>query len=498
MLPIAYSVLLSKSSVFDFNQNTGICKVKLLAELAVDHQSTDTIEVTEHDHENVEPLQLSVTSHSSTVRYSLKYKSTVNGAAYESVSKSRHCESSGFCCPCVERRGDCNLGDVLADRKTSHFIKLPENDWWSLFEIESIISRSYAVVEVDGEKFTVSEQTPRIKIKGKRLQGSLTFIGAYSKVANPRTYEDRYFAIPGKTITLDTDLIGNTAILLDKSKLDLSGNTCNKLGVTQAALVNSGCGGRKGDCTRNQMTDLETTIAKETICGEGNTIDVEGHSIICTLSQRSPAKVLISLEAKDIKILRTVCEGTILQIDHSFSSTDHLFVVKIRNLDKFLKADFLVSMTCEKFLFLKTTAVSISLLPEEASDVQFRFLQSFESVGQVNCEALLQDMGSATPISTKLISVNLEKIQENRMNQSAGEAKEVIVYIPEDSGTCAECGFFNFACLVSRGCYSKMTGSVSAILFGGLAGLGFIYFFPVILSSLMFLFSCCSCCCRRK
>lgn len=181
-------------------------------------------------------------------------------------------------------------------------------------------------------------------------QYSLFFIyiaqGDLAQARPPNNFQQQYLVVPdrfydggGKLTPHERVLLYphhlQYAMLLDKSFFDLSGETCDRIGVAWTAFKyqSEGCERTPGDCVKNQ---IENFHEEDTARGEENPLYfvkrycdglMEGEQVVddagyivdeyfmCPIDQRHTTMVRLELKADQMRFVSNVGKAVIVQVE---------------------------------------------------------------------------------------------------------------------------------------------------------------------------------------
>jgi len=318
-------------------------------------------------------------------------------------------------------------------------------------------------------------------------------------------------------------------MLISKSNFDLSGRTCNKIGVSHAAFVtNQGdkCEGMIGDCLGNQLDDFWSQLSDSSasaassipteLCRSigGNFVHNDGYRLSCALylaSSDSPTQVLIELNAQDVSIVYNDSIGEIITV-RVIESSEALIqrvtaIVSVRNTGDQISEFLVLVNACDPpSITFPLSASRVSILANASMDVPIKIEDSNFTGSVYECTAILED-SFGQKLSEFKFQFNLSSVAVDRITQAADNSTG---YAHQGNGgsegsenssndpcisTCTS--FFSIACFIEHGCWSKL-GSLLGT-FGGtglLVGMFVKLGGPVVLVKVVK--SCFSCCCSNS
>lgn len=421
--------------------------------------------------------------------------------------------SEGFCCPCSldqmlgiggHQRGEiqCNLFTSLFSNGASvHCVRWGPM-WYSLFKIMTpSIESEISVYSKDGQfNLTLNPSQPVASAVGS-VNVTARLVGSFEWTRAPTDWGlSSYAAAPNvasSTGPADDPRIKNAVIrdpfkfgmLIQQSATDLSGKTCNKIGVSHSAFVNnqgSRCSGHIGDCLSNQIDDIWASATPnsipENLCYSigGSFVHNDGYRLSCQLanpSSDSPTQVLIELNANDVQIVYNISQGVILSV--TTTTSIQALVQRISASITFvntgdLRSQFNIAVSaCNPNTILRPLAGSqLALDANETQTVDVKLEDSSEDNGVYNCTATLTDtdgkMLSEMAFGFNITAVTLDRGAQGN-NGTKGDTNSTFTAAPvliQPDPCISDCsGFFSLMCFVGNQCWSKI-----GTLFGTLAG----------------------------
>ncbi len=492
----------------------------------------------------LDPITLSISKDPSYVRYSLVYVGDVNSKPKEvvgttgmlscaadpsSLTSNTVCGSlilngypvqfsEGFCCACSldqmvglgsHHRGElqCNLlSGLFGSGASVHCLRLGDI-WYSLFRILTPTVESRITVSVNrNQSVYVSAQKPFESIfVNDTLNVTARLVGSFSWVRPATDWGLSAYAaapnIPGSIVSTDVRSMEWSpsnpfmkGLLVPISQVDLSGKTCNKIGVSHAAFVNNQanrCTGFVGDCLSNQIEDLwlkskADDLIPSKVCQPigGSFVANDGYRLSCKLDDSSsdvPTQVLIEMNAQDIRFIENRSRGKIVDVATTSSIVALVqkttTFVTIANMGE-LKSDFLVSIVdCyPDGLLFPLAGMRISLDNGCTAVLKIKTEDSRISGSNYTCTAILSDP-DANWLDSHVFSFSITSVVTDRGTQAGGPdgtaetpvgAPGSLVDVCETSCT----GFFSVLCFISHGCWTKLLKLVGT--FGGIGIVGFV------------------------
>lgn len=545
------SIIISQSQVTEcVRSDSGLaCSLKLLLNAVVTTGSTGTdavviesvVDGAGNQMNLASPISIQVSKAAVFVRYSLEYVGDVNSQPVEvigatsvlacssgisSIAHNPTCgslfyngkvvkHSEGYCCTCSldqmlglsrTERGNapCNLLSGFSSNGASVHCLRWGTLWYSLFNVMTPSVHSTVYVTSDqGLNITVNAEKPAgTDVINATLNVTASLIGSFQWSRPPTDWGQSSMAacpnIPGSPNVAPSDIrVSNYdpknpfryGLLVSKERVDLTGDTCNKIGVSYSAFANNQgnrCSGNVGDCLNNQLDNLWVTSKPENmihyqLCASigGEFVENEGYRLSCVLSDSAsdiPTQVLIALNADRVLLVRNSSYGVIVNVTTSTdieALTQHTTVgVLIENTGNLTSQYNVAIQNCSsKSLICPLQSTVLSLLPKELKLVDIKIEDSDVSGGNYSCTAVLAD-SEGIVLSSMSFTLNISATSTDRGSQESGATEgdyNSSSTSQQSSGSgCEACGgFFSVLCFISHECWSGL-GS----LFGALGGIG--------------------------
>lgn len=201
------------------------------------------------------------------------------------VNKRRVPNSQGYCCRCDAsqilklsntdtRAGlSCNFEFTWGTfSKSSAHCLLFDELWWDVYEIQPLSTVFYITVTLyyyskadNTWKAQALELSP-VRLSAQSADGAVVaqLVGNFAPFTQLASFTDRYFMLPGRPASNALVQAGQ-AMLVDKYRFDLSGFSCNKIGVADAGFRSEAraCSNVPGSCLNQQPVHLyEADVAK--------------------------------------------------------------------------------------------------------------------------------------------------------------------------------------------------------------------------------------------
>jgi hypothetical protein len=512
------------------------CKIKLLINSVVSTgvNGTESIVVSSvkdlDGKERVlqQPIALTVSKSPLVVRYALMYVADVNSKPFENVGttsllncmsdssapstnsvcgslfigEKRVPSSEGFCCPCTldqmlgfgsHQRSNiqCNLFTGLFGTGASIHCLRWGKIWYSLFRLNTPSLEATVHITLDsGADLSLSSQAPvsTASVNGTfNITGRL--VGSFGWKREPTDWGLSYMAaspnIPGSSIVDDERFTNwdprdpfKYGLLIPQTQIDLSGRSCDKIGVSHNAFINNQgnrCTGHVSDCLHNQIEDIWSVATRDDLIPRklcqaigGRFLHGDGYSLSCELAESSsdvPTSVLIEMNAMDVKIVTNVSIGVIANI--SSSTEIHALVQKtwvyiiVKNTGQ-LMSEFIVSIsTCSPpSLSLPLSAHRLSIGSDESSEISIKIEDSQIVGANYSCTASLTDPDGAL-LDSKVFTLTIDSVETDRgAQESDGGSSDAARAGTSNTLTdacSADCSsFFSLLCFVEHLCWERL------------------------------------------
>lgn len=396
LLPILTAASVLSSSRLESCANDGSeqmdCEMKMVLTVTLEHgqQSTESAhflvqEVTDADkkvQKLKKPWQVSWEKSQAFWRYPLRYVQDVNNKPKEGIKQvgwlqcndnpkstaeaitcdvaylgdTRVPDSEGFCCGCDVGKvvnGEASRGtsscDLFSMSDTAHCLNFDEL-WYSVFEvappqifyditvrlqIPSAYVNGWRNVTYSETTMTLSHQQPTAAVSDGTLRAEL--VGDLATAVAPHRFESKYLAVPARPIgheRVDANEQMKNAMLLDRSLFDLSGRTCDKIGVSYTAFryQPEGCHRPAGSCLFEQLDDFHNEDSLRVQSGQQpqNLVSrycegamewvTEGTSgmqflLACPMTQRHTTLMRLEARAESAMFVTNVAPGRIIKAE---------------------------------------------------------------------------------------------------------------------------------------------------------------------------------------
>eukprot|EP00435_Cladocopium_sp_Y103_P033799 s2779_g8.t1 len=345
-------------------------------------------------------------------------------------------DSEGFCCGCDVGKvvnGEASRGtsscDLFSMSDTAHCLNFDEL-WYSVFEvappqifyditvrlqIPSAYVNGWRNVTYSETTMTLSHQQPTAAVSEGTLRAEL--VGDLATAVAPHRFESKYLAVPARPIgheRVDANEPMKNAMLLDRSLFDLSGRTCDKIGVSYTAFryQPEGCHRPAGSCLFEQLDDYhnEDTVRVQSGQQPQNLVSgycegamewvTEGTSgmqflLACPMTQRHTTLMRLEARAESAMFVTNVAPGRIIKAEApafealSGSGEAELSII---NTGAVL-ADFTLGLSV---LFADAPQISqiqqfITIFPSFSGNTHDKTTISVAKVGSQKMEVLLEE-----------------------------------------------------------------------------------------------------------
>eukprot|EP00397_Hematodinium_sp_SG-2012_P013290 GEMP01013490.1.p1 GENE.GEMP01013490.1~~GEMP01013490.1.p1 ORF type:complete len:632 (+),score=145.07 GEMP01013490.1:476-2371(+) len=444
--------------------------------------------------------------------------------------------SEGFCCVCDvfgnswngrTTRGKVDCGDVISGwfTQSAHCLRT-DALWYSLFEVGppvteyeiSVFATVGNTTEVISLKHTnVAEQT-KIATDTKSPHLYAELVGDLAMAQRPPLYEDKYLLIPATPGHERYNVSGNLlahAMLIDKSRINLAGTECDKIGVSHYAFKNQPerCLRNVGDCLHHQPnnyhdSDMQRYARGEKMrymlsneCGGAfalratrseqtmkNTYDMR-----CGISGRHTTLVKLEIAADNLRIVSSLAQGTLINVEvNDFVALSGAGeIVATVNSTTSRAAEFILSVNCSDGV-VPGPSPRFSLAPYSmATKVISVHSQSDKATKDLNCTLILKDV-TGRVLDTQVRNFSITQLEHECGAQCGNAAKldGITKVFVKSSNTCP-CSWYATWChiLYLKYCWKKL--ALSILLYGGVPVLAYLTY----MGKLGFI---CRLCKRRK
>ncbi|CAD7931658.1 unnamed protein product [Amoebophrya sp. A25] len=493
------------------------CAEKVTLLLSIEQAQLSDAEAIEVSVENeekklAEPLKITWSKTRSRWKYPLRYMEQIPAKMQEHFGTSASCTddvggagatcgicrdamgnymkySEGFCCMCspgaliegTRNRGSIDCGDIIETLSRSYHCIKPDRLWYAAFEVETPIMLYEIQVQVKHENrfhnLTISHTAP--VASNSYVMAELT--GDLAQATPPNSFQQQYLVVPDRYYDANGKLVVHDrilryphhlkyAMLLDKSFFDLSGDTCDKIGVGWTAFKYQphGCERTVGDCVRNQIENFH----QEDTLREGNPlyfvsrfcdgllegtqiVDLNGYItdefFVCPMDEtRQTTMVRLELKADDLRFVSNIGKAVIVTVEvedfEAFSGAGVLKAVLKSESD--FAAQFSLGIQCSQGV-TPAPVPSLFLQPLEAArEVEIQVMANSKDQLEGECTLNLLDK-KARLLDTKVASFTvLRTIEKSSLGQRRGDvnAEYMDAKTYADASCSDVCGFFEFGC----------------------------------------------------
>lgn len=443
------------------------------------------------------------------------------GFAYQAGQRIQ--DSQGFCCGCNlanDFRGVATRADLTCPFAESAHCLGFDSLWYSVFEVapseisyEIDVSLALAAdpsaawqnTTYNLQTLKLSNSLPSAQSAGGNIYASL--VGDMATAVSPWAFESMYLVVPSRPTTnprVNVQLPLQNAMLIDKSMFDLSGLTCNKIGVSFTAFTNqpNQCQSPVQSCLSSQIDDLYQKDMQLLSSGQpplymvsgfckgavqlGAQVNAAGQTVFlaCPLNQRHTSIMTLEVEADSVMFVTNVATGKIVSAKaasfEALMGSSGEADLEILNTGS-VTAAFTVSVANCSGTVVPGPALKITLAPLQSNSYSISLLTQQTKGLNSTCTAVLLDaVGDVTDmvtfqvVVTDLITNTGAQAPIDRGGPTTGNSAVT-------GGDCAAMcnGLFDVACLFSKSCWSQL-GLLLAIIIG-----------------IFILISCVICCCKR-
>ena len=494
-----------------------LCTVKLVIRSSLDSGSLvgDEIHITETERGAVaNPIKVSVKKSATVLRHSVKYLGSVNSKPVEKVivksllscrSAESTCgrmvankipipDSEGFCCSCsidqlfglVEPpRGQAACGPLSALHagSSAHCLRW-DPVWYAIFSIGPPTYQFEISISSENNKtYKLNPASPITKISEGDLEVTVRILGDLSMTRPGNSWSDHYAArvVPQHSKNWEDSRIKlynrldpfKDGLLLPRDAVDLSGRTCNKIGVSHSAFVQQSnrCGGKIGFCLENQISDFinfnRSGIADK-FCQNTGTWIADGESLNCLLDgDRHVTDILIELDAKNMVILIGDPKGQITQAIASKESAMSQLTrigLEIQNTDDRADGDYLISAECSDGIYLASSALAVSVPSGGRGKFVLRLEVKNSEQSTYTCTLELRGSSKGDLHHSMSVPVEIGPMDIDKWAQNGEGGKHVNGNGQDAVSACdVECtSFFEILCFLSNFCIAKITKLIAS------------------------------------
>ncbi|CAJ1345563.1 unnamed protein product, partial [Effrenium voratum] len=324
---------------------------------------------------------------------------------------------------------------------------------------------------------TLSQQQPVVASAGGQLRAEL--VGDLATAVAPQRFESKYLAVPSRPAgheRVDASQPLRTAMLLDRSLFDLSGRTCDKIGVSFTAFryQPEACNRPAGSCLFSQLEDFYLQDLARAQSGQSPMYMVDGFCeggmelapgsggqifLACPLAQRHTTLLRLEARADEAMFVTNVASGRIVSAEvAAFQALAENGEAEVMMLNTgAILADFTLGLSCASGL-AAGPAVQVSLKPLESASRTIQLFASGDGSGRFYCNATLFDAVGDVADSVNL-EVNVTSLQRQDGAQGGADGGgDTNLKAAITGGTCATTcpSFFDVMCFLAHGCWESM------------------------------------------
>ena len=366
---------------------------------------------------------------------------------------------------------------VLTHGSSVHCLRWSDR-WYSIFDINTPTTDYNIELSINGQStITLNPASPLSSFTSSGLAGTVKLLGDLASPRPPKTWSGYYAATvnPHASSDWSDPRVKSAAsedpfshgLIIPRHAVDLSGNSCNKIGVSHAAFVMQGerCSGRVGECLRNQLDDLifaNNTGLKSQLCsGLGRWVP-DGHRLTCELTeQRHVSQVVLELDAVDLIVLTGDAPAKISQVWGSCAAAlaqKTKIGVEIVNVHEILHGDYFVTVTaCTGGLFLAASAAPVSAPPASTGRVVLEIETKAVDVGEFECTVVLRGAFEGGLMDSKNVTIEITQVEIDRWAQDGEVTRNETWsgFTLTGGDECLACGMDLF-CILGNLCLGKM------------------------------------------
>lgn len=473
------------------------CEMRIVVTASLEHGqgATESVQflvsdVTNEDGDDIlmeKPLRVSWSKTPAYWRYPLRYIQDVNYKPIEEYitvgflscsdnPKDATCgthdvggqpidDSEGFCCGCGandmvhghDQRGNQDCQSFFPD-ETAHCLRF-DRLWHSLFEVgppqvfyDIIIAvaepsnpdASWNNVTYTQTRLILNHQQPVAQANDGALRAEL--VGDFATATVPHSFESKYLAVPSRPMThelVDETFPLTNAMLLSHSLFDLSGLTCDKIGVSFSAFKRQPekCNVPVQTCLANQLEHFfQDDLAREAanqqplylvrgFCsgavelGQSAQGGAMTYFLACPMEQRHTTMLRLDVKAKSAMFVTNVATGEIVSATApSFEALQGGGRIDIAVVSTGrVVADFVLGVTNCSETYESSPAMTLSLKPYQSANLSFEIYGAQSSGGKQSCVAKLFDALGA------LLDQEVVDFSVTSLEQSTGAQGDVQV-----------------------------------------------------------------------
>lgn len=361
--------------------------------------------------------------------------------------------------------------------------------WWDLYEVDPWTINYQITFQVSGPgipqpyNLTMDQSTPFLRDLNNTI--SARIVGDLPTPTQNPSFEAAYLAI--MRVPYDHPIArggDQNWMIIPRDMVDLSGSTCNKIGVSFEGFYSQPqrCGVSAGTCLDNQLDDLYK--ADDAIRSANRTPtyltsrwgkfvpNLDSTRYILSYLPKGIANTLISLaiKADAVRIITNRSTGKILEatvLDFTTFSRDGILYVTTSNSGALVAQYSLTVTECNTPGILPVPAQQTSLEPLEswATSFQLRAQNLFSSSD--HCLVSYYD-SSDELLDSVVVYFNTTMYKENRGSQGGNftSTPNNFEFINGGKITCGQkCpGFWNIPCFVVTGCWLNVFAVLGVVV----------------------------------
>eukprot|EP00450_Noctiluca_scintillans_P034612 CAMPEP_0194549434 /NCGR_PEP_ID=MMETSP0253-20130528/95203_1 /TAXON_ID=2966 /ORGANISM="Noctiluca scintillans" /LENGTH=665 /DNA_ID=CAMNT_0039396863 /DNA_START=225 /DNA_END=2222 /DNA_ORIENTATION=- len=428
--------------------------------------------------------------------------------------------ASGFCCTCVDEN-ECHRGGLVRGWGSSAHCLQFGFVTYGVYEIGPASTGYTVVVKIEKpamdssgnsidfdntEETLVEVNAQRPLAHAENGQLLVEIVGDLITTQAPENYQERYLVtlenIPDMILFGDVPMFSQDfmdyALIFDKDLFDLTGMTCEKIGIHWKGFYNqpARCQRDEGTCLTNQIIDKkredderkergeQTLWYARSYCGGsmsgllGNSsLDSTQKMLICPISSRQTTLMRIETSMEKFQFVQHIATGEIVSVETDSVQALTLGAtvrVSMRNTGPVVALFTGGLDNCGPGLDHDTARVS-SVEPNDTITWTFGIWTTGKSVEIPSCTATLWDARGV------LLSGHDFGLNVTDLGRDSG-SQHLDWNVTWDTGPAAECSgtcpsLFNIFCFVMHGCFGRLFAWLLFIL--SLIGVGVILYVAI-------------------
>lgn len=428
--------------------------------------------------------------------------------------------SQGFCCRCSFgdvfnnnqiHRGNLECNPFGYKMASAHCLRFGEY-WWDLFNI-GLGQLHYEInIHIKGENYeeivSVSPSSPATVNNNSALAAKI--IGDFSPWTQYPTFANYFLSIPSSPLSSSRVQAGPMNwMIVDKHLVDISGTSCNKIGVGYDAFYSQStrCEVDSGSCLMNQLDDYYNADEERRnqdlspnylLSRYGEYVDIKNlttYNFGLRIDQIQNTLLTLYLKADGIRYIQYVSKGRILSAEiktfESLSREGNLDV-SIGNTGSVISEYYVTVTSCTEGI-LNIPAQQFSCSPYQTCKRLFK-IYSQTVFGQYNqCTVKLLDSVYSLLDEVIVYFNTTDKIDHSNQNGTSENPPGGKVVTDQKSMGCKDyCPMIlDLPCFIVKGCW----GNALLVLF--LVAL-IIFVIVALVKTKCCMKPICCCCCKRK